>query len=852
MATDVYTPMRYGWSHVYWMQIDSIPVVWAERALAKTLPTNFTAESATLVIDGSARIGSVIDRDKGIGVGFPLSFKLLDSATMSGYMTRPTVVRRLTENLTGTDVAFTTIDDPASLVSPVWIGKEYVNFSGTGATSLTGLTRGGNGVGLATPHTKGSGASTVTMIPRSWQGRLVTLYAQPIDPTGYAPGATWEDTSEVIWRGYLQQEPLRSADGDGWEMSALPVDRLLARPLAATLSGVITDTEARFEVELDYLNIKLTSITAAGAATTYEAILTPLTDAGFAYGDLIAMSQALAAIKASWDAWVSAQGLGAVFGTMIFPDILKTWQGPIKWNTGGGSISPMVEIKAAPLSWGSDVSWFNSYTILKTSGQTQANNANSIMNIGVHFRGSIYTTVPIADDPAPSGGGFPSVGIKFDQPPGTIPSVGTIVSDAGKWTFTGVSFVVATGVSIFTGVAVIGSISVAPLVPGQRVELSFGNSGKMGPVLLSLLHSTGENGLRNAYDTLPSTSGLGLPTSWVDGDTIASVLVSGQWAMFDLDAGPGRRSIGDAVCSSLALAGIAIAPAADSQRLTVIYTTASVSGASVTITDAMLITLNGVTADVGQIEPPNSVVVTLNSNGAEESEIQVNDVDRIASEGAVRAEFTLATAGSGDVTKAVMSWGTTRLVGDAHASTVTLAVAPWVLLQVGDGVNLSLTNPSLWDIDTGTAGVSATGRVIGRELELSTGIQTLTVLIDGESASKAICPAAPVVAYDDAAAPTQIDLAQVYYTIMFDAYTNKGGATLRLLHYEPGQGAEGVTQYYDISGVADTGSVCRLTVANVGGGSVLTAYSYLTWPESANDDAWQAQWMHDGDGSRWV
>jgi hypothetical protein len=247
MTTDVYTPMRYGWSHVYWMRIDSIPIVWAERALAKTLPTNFTAESASLVIDGSARIGSVVDRDKGIGVGFPLSFKLLDSATMSGYMTRPTVVRRLTATLNATGTT-ATIDDSTSLVSPVWIGKEYVTFSGSGATTLTGMTRGGNGVGLATPHTKGSGASTVTMVPRSWQGRLVTLYAQPIDPTGYAPGTTWEDTSEVIWRGYLQQEPLRSADGDGWEMSALPVDRLLARPLAATLSGVITSTESRFEV----------------------------------------------------------------------------------------------------------------------------------------------------------------------------------------------------------------------------------------------------------------------------------------------------------------------------------------------------------------------------------------------------------------------------------------------------------------------------------------------------------------------------------------------------------------------------------------------------------------------------
>jgi hypothetical protein len=103
-----------------------------------------------------------------------------------------------------------------------------------------------------------------------------------------------------------------------------------------------------------------------------------------------------------------------------------------------------------------------------------------------------------------------------------------------------------------------------------------------------------------------------------------------------------------------------------------------------------------------------------------------------------------------------------------------------------------------------------------------------------------------------AAAPTTIDLPQAYYTIMFDAYTNRGGTYLRLLHYEPGEGAEGVTQYYDISGVADTGSVCRLTVNAVGGGSILTAFSYLTWPESANDDAWQAQWMHATDGSRWV
>jgi hypothetical protein len=63
----------------------------------------------------------------------------------------------------------------------------------------------------------------------------------------------------------------------------------------------------------------------------------------------------------------------------------------------------------------------------------------------------------------------------------------------------------------------------------------------------------------------------------------------------------------------------------------------------------------------------------------------------------------------------------------------------------------------------------------------------LTVLIDGESASKAICPSAPVVTYDDPTTPTQIDLAQAYAPIMIAAYANRGGTYLRLLHYEPGK-----------------------------------------------------------------
>jgi hypothetical protein len=449
----------------------------------------------------------------------------------------------------------------------------------------------------------------------------------------------------------------------------------------------------------------LISYTAAGVSALEKAELTPFTDAGFVTGDLISMSQANAAIKTSWDAWVVASGNAAVFGTMIFKMILNPWGAGSTYviDPVNGDVTPYIIVKPSALSWAVVSNWFNQPYNTELSPQF-INNSDQLMILGTRYRGSVYDQGANGD-----GGGhsFPAVGIKFDQPPGTIPSSGVIVADTGKWSFTGSSYATTTGTTIFTGLGFLGSAPPGSLVEGQSVQLSFANTGTMSTVLLAMLHSSGENALRNAYDTLPSTSGLGLPTSWVDDETISTALVAGYWAMFNLEAGPGRRSIGDAVCSSLALAGIAIAPAADSQRLTVIYTTASVSGASVTITDAMLISLNGVVADVGKIEPPNSVVVTLNSNGAEESEIQVNDVDRIASEGAVRAEFTLSAIGGADVTKAVMSWGTTRLVGDAHASTVTLAVAPWVLLQVGDAVNLALTNPSLWDVDTGTAGVTA-------------------------------------------------------------------------------------------------------------------------------------------------
>ena len=87
---DIWTPIKYGWSHVYWLTIEGIPYVFAQAETGKTLPAGYTSELPTLVVADSARVGAVVNRDTGIGAGFPLTFTALDSAELAGMMARPT------------------------------------------------------------------------------------------------------------------------------------------------------------------------------------------------------------------------------------------------------------------------------------------------------------------------------------------------------------------------------------------------------------------------------------------------------------------------------------------------------------------------------------------------------------------------------------------------------------------------------------------------------------------------------------------------------------------------------------------------------------------------------------------
>jgi len=194
----------------------------------------------------------------------------------------------------------------------------------------------------------------------------------------------------------------------------------------------------------------------------------------------------------------------------------------------------------------------------------------------------------------------------------------------------------------------------------------------------------------------------------------------------------------------------------------------------------------------------------------------------------------------------VASWAAARFARDHVAQVMTICVGPWLDVEVGDMVRLSLTHHAIWQWSSGTPGYTGQARVLGKMLDPLTGAVTLELLADGSQATAGLCPSAQVVA----TGAGTFDIAEEYAPIFERLLEVSKAASVTLIHYRPGQAESGATTF-DIDAVAVTGGVCRCTIT--GPAPVLTVgSSRVTWPLSADDDDYQARYMHDADGSRWA
>jgi len=850
-------PLRYGWGWVYWLTLEGVPVLYAERDLGLTRPSGYSTTDASLVMDKTGEIGVSVDREAGLARGTPLRWGLRDTAVVRGLFKQPSYLATLSADATSSATTLTVASTsgwPSS--GALYIGAERVTYSGTTATTFTGCTRGV--AGRAYPHSASGASSMLTDLPRWWRGREVKLWASPVTPTGFAPGTNWTDDAELIWRGFVNTGPTR--DRAIWQFEALPVDRVCARSLAAEWTGTLDPSEARFPAPGPLgrmMSVSIAGRTAAGASVynyTGGSALEFDAFSGFDPGELMTPSQIRASIKSAFDSAVSSIAeltawhwyTGSKVGQGYFNN------GPPQGYTG--TVGAYIEHAAAA-------------TVDEVNLSITGPFGGLLGPITISTQGGIAASTPIATGWASTeimvdkGFGSPSTiapgpyyGIDLDEgDPSAAPSPGKIKIGGAVYNYS--STATAAGKLFLGGLTLAGKGADVQTLGKTDCTIVAQAQDTAGAVILQTLLSSGEPGLRDAtHDTLIAGQGYGLSSDAVDVAGIPAAVNTGWLATQTIAVAHGSRSLQEIFGGLLALSSRAVAMrqirTADNRaaQLTVVETSPVGSDHVVTITDADLLSRLVEPVEAGQ--PPGGInqieAVGTEVDGANEIRVTVTDRGAVMASGARSASYELPIGDRDLLAPIVASWAAARFARDHVAQVMTIRVGPWLDVEVGDMVRLSLTHHAIWQWSSGTPGYTGQARVLGKMLDPLTGAVTLELLADGSQATAGLCPSAQVVA----TGAGTFDIAEEYAPIFERLLEVSKAASVTLIHYRPGQAESGATTF-DIDAVAVTGGVCRCTIT--GPAPVLTVgSSRVTWPLSADDDDYQARYMHDADGSRWA
>ena len=866
-----------GWGVVYYATIEGLPVVWTERALSLSLPSGYTSESATLIVEDSDEVGQVVDRETGLGVGLPLTLTLLDSDTLRTYL-QAGHATHLTADLTGTATTATVADTSALAASgSVWIGAERVEYTGKTATTLTGLTRAGNG--YAYPHRAGT---TVSDAPRRWSGREVRLYARPITPSGYAPGTALADNAVEVWRGRIRNPPQRN--GDGWAFDALALDRVLGEPLPSVISGRVAHNpdpgaalvQMTSEMQSRVYTLAFALLNSSGSVIGEDvSAVTPFDD--LTPGNFYPVRDLQREIADDWAADLS----GASYVTDVNIDEgvpyshpaangSQTYTGRLRVSfsgTGGGHAARIrvahtgqpqsdgfVPIDQPPSAW--PIEWYETGTFTSGAGAYSATMPHPAVGFGVFVTAgkeakaadafAASTLRILSDDLAEA---LP------EETANTSPEfmIGDTLYRYDQAEREGIAYYL-TGVRKPAGAAGLDALAIED---GAEIEIGvYAFASSMQLLMRRILQSTGEALLRGVADVLPAGAGYGLPSNAIDAGSFDDLALPVE----PKATNPIGESFADLFCGWLALndRAIVLRDVDGAQKLAVVET--AHGWPSESVADADLMTRSGFGVEVRPPEPtPTEIRVSYRDIYGAKGTITLRDTQRALYQRAQRVEYEAQGVGRDAVlSHVVLSAGPAtfrRREGQAEA---TITVGPWIDAQPGDTIDLTIEHPSIYDQVSGSLAYTHTALVIGRRMRLTDCRVSLTVILQGVQRSISLCPGAIVEdkSGGTGAVPSTIDVNQRWFALMTQALERNGGSSFVVLHYVRGDSSDETTgNELTIDDVQETGGVCRLSVAS-GSNTVTIATdgtSVLTWPdEGGNGSAWQDAWFtHIDDGGEW-
>lgn len=844
----IWDALKYGWNVAYVLVIEGVSTIWSELDTSLTLPAGFDQLDASLVIDKSAGVGQMVDRDSGMGQGLPLSFQLLDSVAARAMVQRWQNVTYLTAGLTAA-AGTIAVNDAAGFAGSgsLWLGQERVTYTGTTSTTFTGCSR-GTAWSPARRHLAQGAAAVVTDQPKVWRGRGIRLFAVPVAPDGSIASDDGTLLAEAVevWRGYIDQGPNR--ESGRFAFSCLSLDRMLSQTLPTAASGTVVDAAMRVPVyPADTLELRVVGY--GGGGWDFLIRCYPYED--LANGTLLTVAEQRDLIIASWAAAVTDAGAGAHIGALFAEHKigveqagknLLMWVQGYRWNlelfadatteyvliqgtVGTDSITGSFATTGGLPDTTVELPWISVNRMLANVGYTEATGSDGVC---------IQLDTVLDDVPAT----------------GLVQIGSVVLSYSDSATQGGLLYL--SGLVDAKGQGFVWPKGKAPV--GASAQLLFRQEGPASDLMLSLLTSEGGGGSYDVWgyaEGYSLTGGSGL-LSTVD-EASFSLQLAGPALDFVASIGGSEASFEGSFGGLLALAQRGIVARPDSTgyvRLGIVSTEPAGSAYVATVTDAELLSLRGEPVEqVSRSEPLAGLRISLSSYGDEEGDtFTLQEFAGLTEQAGRTLELTLPVAGGQDVSSQVQSWGASLLAQTSTLQTLELKVVPWVPATVGDLIRVQVTHPNVWSWLSGSPGYDGLGRVLGAVRDLKDGSLTLTVLIDGAISTSGLVPSMLVLA-GSGTTPSVIDVSRLHLPHLQEAFA---AGTLVLRHYQPGRDNEAGGGTLSVSSVTDTGSVCRLVVTGSVPVAVDTAHrSTLCYPELASCNDYQSLFAHVGDGSVW-
>lgn len=855
---EVYAATQYGWGIVYCLTVEGVDLVFCERETGLTLPgsgpfAGYSAEDGSLVVDDSAPIGSDIDRANGIGVGLSLGFILLETAAVKSALLAPSHTAKLAANVTATDTEIT-VDSTSGwdATGSLWLGVERITYGGKSGTQFTGCTRGTAG-GKAFAHTMGSASGVATSAPRWWAGRECALWAYAVDPIGTVPnaGAAFASQADVVcvWRGYIEEGPQRIAQGFRFEASAL--DRRLARPFQARVTGRIVDSTARHTVQpTDSYKVDVEKHNSSGVLQWSHSI-TWSPYSSLVAGTLYTGAQIRAAVASAFAAAVTAEGAPATTRLKEFRWVAKQtpsgqlWKATIVIDSGAISDADRVTV------------YFHGDASIESAVVDRVvHNAAQDLFVPPPWK-DFWATFDAPNKPhLNTGAGIFGFTIALDNGTPEIVHAPVVVEISGSngalTTLTCAKTANVQGLLYVSQFVKVSGYNQAGMqIEGKTASAVYNASGSVKQVLLEHLHSSGTTALRDGtYDVLPRAQGYGFITERV-AQTSFALIEQGDLASLQLNATTGDRSAVDMFAGLLALAQLAVVARPDVSdtyrrvKLHIVRTSLGGSGGQVTISDSDLLSLADSPVEVlDRARPQNLIRLKLDSD----DEIIFTDQASVDTIGTVEQTWSIPHDDREQILQIATGLVASYMATQPTIQTFVLLVAPNIDAHVGDAIQLQLSHPAIYDWQTGTQGYSGSAVVLGRSFDLRSMAIRLTVAASAMIVSRALSPSMLLTAYT---AATSCEVDRGWLTHLEQTLADSAG-TFRLVIYVPGI-TESAANYLEINDVSDTGTSVLLSIDAESGALTPTAnVTYATLPETANATVFQKEFAHVDDGASWI